>query len=187
MSWEQIVRWLGLGCIVAGIARMGMTPTSIIWGYNSPEELSFGFVACVLMAFTSLAFYMVQSKETGVLGLITVLGIMIGNMLTACTLFGYAHYGTFGDEDALLRKAIMLIMSVGVLGGALALPILSWRAKVFPRWVIVVMVLMPASIALPFDGAFAFFWGLPYVAMGYYIWTGKLNNQAIEKQVGIAV
>lgn len=185
MNWEQVVKWLGLGCIIAGIARMGMTPSSMIWGFDSPGELTFGIIACILMSFTSFAFYMVQSKETGVLGLITVLGIMIGNMMTTCIIWSYLIHGNYGDEEALLNVATGIISSVGVLGGALVLPILSWRAKVFPLWVIILMVMMLASLALAESGWFAFFWGLPYVGMGYCIWTGKLNRKSAVSQSGI--
>jgi len=176
MNWKQVIRWLGLGCIAAGIARMGMTPSSLIWGTDSPQELTFGLTACILMSFVSIAFYMVQSEETGVLGLITVLGIMIGNMLTACILWGYMTYGEYGDEGTFLSMLTRIVSSVGVLGGALLLPILSWRARVFPRPVIVIMAMMLLSMALPWTEWFAFFWGLPYVAMGYCIWSGKLNR-----------
>lgn len=180
MNWEQVVRWLGLGCIVAGIARMGMTPTSMIWGFDSPQELTFGLTACILMALVSIAFYMVQSKETGVLGLITVLAIMVGNMLTACIIWGFMTYGSYGDDGAFLSMLTTIISSGGVLGGAVVLPILTWRARVFPRWVVVLMVLMLLSLAIPWTGLFAFFWGLPYAAMGYCIWTGKLNRAASQ-------
>lgn len=188
MALERIVKWLGFGCILAGIARMGMTPANFIWGVDSVGELSFAFTACILMALCSLAFYLVQSKETGVLGLITVLSIMMGNMLILCILYGYLQYGTYGDESSLLKTTVTVLGSVGILmGGGLVLPILSWRAKVFPRWVIVSMILMIASMALPWTGWFAFFWGLPYVGMGYCIWTGKLNNRQTVPQQGIAM
>lgn len=177
MNWESVVRVLGFGCIVAGVARMGMTPASLIWGVDSTGELSFAITACVLMAVCSLAFYLVQSKETGVLGFITVLAIMIGNMLTLCILWGYAQFGSYGDEQSTLKMSTDILSSVGVLGGAVMLPILTWRAKVFPRWVVALMLLMIGSFALPWFEWFAFFWGLPYVGMGYCIWTGKLNNR----------
>lgn len=177
MNWERVVKWLGLGCMLAGIARMGMTPSSLTWGLDSQPELIFGLTACILMAVVSLAFYLVQSKETGILGFITVLFMMIGNLLTACILWGLMAYGHYSDENGLIKAVTNILVSAGVLGGALLLPILTWRAKVFPRWVVVLQVSMLASMALPWTEFFAFFWGLSYVGMGYCIWTGKLNPQ----------
>lgn len=178
MIGERMIRGLGLGCILAGIVRIGMTPSSLMWGFNSTPELMFGLVACILMAYVSIVLYTVQSKETGVIGLITVLSIMIGNMLTMPILWAYLHNGNFGDETSLVYTVTQLVGSVGVLGGALVLPILTWRAKVFPRWVVGLMVLMLLSMALPWSEWFAFFWGLSYVGAGYCIWAGKLNRQS---------
>lgn len=186
MNGEQVVRWLGMGCIVAGVLRMGMTPANLIWGVDSPQELAFGLSACILMAVFSIAFFLVQSKETGVLGFITTLAIMIGNLLTSCVIWGFLIYGNYGDETAFLNAATGIVMSVGVLGGAVLLPILSWRAKVFPRWVVVTMVTMLLALALPWTGFFAFFWGLPYVAMGYCIWTGRLGRRDVQAGAGVA-
>lgn|GEM_PF-620396 len=174
---EKVVKRLGLGCMVAGFLRMGMTPSSMIWGFDSPQELTFGLSACILMGVFSLAFFLAQSKETGVPGLITVLAIMIGNILTACIIWGFLTYGEYGEEGTFLDVFTMIASSAGVLGGAVVLPILTWRAKVFPRWVVAAMVSMVASLAIPETGFFAFFWGLPYVAAGYCIWTGRLNRR----------
>ena len=176
MSWERIVRWLGLGCIVAGVARMGMTPTSMIWGFNSGAELACGLTACILMSFVTFALYLVQARETGILGAITAAAIALGNLLTVSVLWGYLVYGEFGDECNLLSSVTGLVSSVGVLGGALALAILTWRAKVFPRAAVFGLLGMLASLALPWTQWFAFFWGLSYVIMGYCIWTGKLGR-----------
>jgi hypothetical protein len=176
MSWEKVVRWLGLGCIVAGVARMGMTPTSMIWGFNSGAELACGLTACILMSFVTFAFFLVQAKETGILGAITVTAMALGNLLTSSVLWGFLVYGEFGDESNLLSSVTGIASSAGVLGGALVLAILTWRAKVFPRAAAVGLLGMLASMALPWSEWFAFFWGLSYVIMGYCIWTGKLGR-----------
>ncbi|QJD82218.1 hypothetical protein [Cohnella herbarum] len=178
MITERMIRGLGLGCILAGIIRIGMTPSSIMWGFNSTPELLFGLVACIFMGYVSIVLYTVQSKETGVLGLITVLGIMIGNTLTMPILWAFLHDANFENETSLVYSVTQLVGSIGILGGAVVLPILTWRAKVFPRWVVGLMVLMLLSMALPWGEWFAFFWGLSYVGAGYCIWAGKLNRHS---------
>ena len=181
MDGLKVIKWLGFGCILAGLARMGMTPTSMVWGYDSMQELSFGLTACILMGMTSIAMYLVQSKQTGILGLISVIGVMAGNIITACILWGYMQYGHYGDEKSILRLITTIISNGGILGGWVLLIVMSWRAKVFPRWVVVSMCLMFFSMAIPWTGIFAFFWGLPYVTMGYCIWSGKLDlNRSIS-------
>ncbi|WP_309119580.1 hypothetical protein [Paenibacillus sp.] len=184
--WERIVRGLGLGCAIAGVARMGMTPTSMIWGFNSVPELACGLAACMLMAFFSFGLYFAQSRETGVLGGITIGAIMLGNLLTACVLWGYLVYGGFGDENHALNNASGMVSSAGVLGGTLALAILTWRAKVFPRAAVFGLLGMLASMALPWTEWFAFFWGLSYVIMGYCMWSGKLAKRPASPSAGIS-
>jgi hypothetical protein len=78
MNEKQVIKWLGMICILAGITRMGMTPASIIWGSDSTQELTTGLIACILMSVGTIVTYMVQSRETGVTGFITALAIIVG-------------------------------------------------------------------------------------------------------------
>jgi hypothetical protein len=176
VNGEHIVKWFGFGCMIAGIVRMGMTPSSLIWGFNNPVELGFGIAACILMSFVTLAFYLVQSHKTGVLGLITVLGIMIGNMLTTCILWGFIVYGEFADENGLVNSITGIVANILVLGGTLIFAIQSWFANVFPRWNVILLIIFVGSLAVPIGHFFAFLWGLTYVILGTSIWTGKLNQ-----------
>ncbi|MGD8188932.1 hypothetical protein ACQCN2_02915 [Brevibacillus ginsengisoli] len=180
MKWEQVVKWLGMICLVAGISRMGMTPCALIWGTDSPQELTFGFIACILMSVGTIATYMVQSKEAGVVGFISNLAIIIGNIVITCTLWSvFAFGGKMPDDPGVFVTISRMIMMVGTMLGSIVFAIVTYRANVFPRWVVVLQVLMMASFVLP--EWFAFFWGLSYVGMGYVIWTGKVNQQSTIK------
>lgn len=178
MTEAKILRWLGMICLVAGIARMGMTPTSLAWGTDSPQELTFGYIACVLMSVGSIALYLAQSRETGVLGFVSVLGIVIGNVLTTALVFTTFIIDTAQNPPEGLAVAITGMGNmIGMMGGTLLLTILTFRAKVFPTWVPILFVIMMASMFLPIadNKYFAFFWGLAYVGAGWCIWTGRLK------------
>jgi len=185
MDGERLIRWLGFGCLLAGVVRMGMTPTSLIWGFNSFPELLCGLIACLLMAVCSLAFYLVQARETGAFGFATAVAIMIGNALTACAVWSIMARGE-PEATTAIEGVTQAVMSVGVLGGALVLSILSWRAKVLPRWAVVCMVSMLPAMAIPLDYTFAFFWGLGYVVPGYCIWKGRLLRRTAGTASGIS-
>ncbi|MBW7475551.1 hypothetical protein K0T92_12390 [Paenibacillus oenotherae] len=185
MNELRVLRWLGMICLLAGIARIGMTPTAIIWGTDSVPELSFGYAACILMAVGSIAGYLVQSKETGLLGFISVLGITIGNILTTALLFSVFILGASAPEPDGLIMAITGVGSmIGLSGGTLLFAVLTFRAKVLPRWVAGLHVLMLLSAFLPVEDNvyFAFFWGLAYVGMGICIWTGRLTPRSQPEQ-----
>jgi hypothetical protein len=177
MNWEQTVRWLGMICLTAGVARMGMTPSAILWGTDSWQELTFGFIACILMSVGTVAAYLVQSRETGVFGFITTLLIIIGNIVITCMLWSVFVFGNL-TEPAGALVIVSRILSIGGLTlGTLIFAFLTFRARVFPRWVAGLQLCTLLSMLLPFDEWFAFFWGLSYVGMGYTIWAGKLNRQ----------
>ncbi|MDQ6419354.1 hypothetical protein RB620_07910 [Paenibacillus sp. LHD-117] len=184
MNEAKVLQWLGMICLLAGIARIGMTPTSFIWGTDSVPELVFGYVACILMSVGSIALYLVQSRETGVLGFISVLGIIIGNVVTTALLFMSFVVDTSQPEPDSLVVAISGMGSmVGLTVGTVLFAIMTYRAKVFPRWIVALHVLMLLGMFLPVadNKLFALFWGLTYVGMGYCIWTGKLTPGAVAK------
>ncbi|HZG84303.1 hypothetical protein [Paenibacillus sp.] len=187
MNEKQLIKWLGMICILAGIARMGMTPTSIIWGTDSPQELTFGFIACVLMAVGTIVTYMVQSRETGVAGFITTLLIIVANIITGAMVWSLFAAGPGAPmPEGPLVNISRLIMMAGLMGGSLVFAILTFRAKVFPRWVPALLILMLVNIFLPVadNKFFAAFWGLAYVGMGYCVWAGKLNAGAAARKDG---
>lgn len=179
MNEERVIQWLGMICLLAGLSRMGMTPSSLIWGTDSLPELTFGFVASILMSVGTIAIFMVQAREAGIGGFITVLGMIVGNIATSCILWSLIQsVGPGMNPDSMALIILHMIMLIGLTGGTLAFTWLSYRANVFPRWVIALLVMMLLSMVLPVEDNkyMAFFWGLAYVGMGYTIWAGKLNS-----------
>ncbi|WP_274361664.1 hypothetical protein [Paenibacillus thermotolerans] len=190
MTEKNIIKWLGMICILAGIARIGMTPTSIIWGTDSPQELTFGLIACVLMSVGTIVTYMVQSRETGVTGFITTLAIIIGNIMTTAMVWTQFAAGAGAPmPEGVLVNISRLIMMIGMMGGSLVFAILTFRAKVFPRWVPALLLLMIVNLFLPIEDNkfFAAFWGLAYVGMGYCVWAGKLNASGARRDEYLSV
>ncbi|WJH33642.1 hypothetical protein N6H14_27075 [Paenibacillus sp. CC-CFT747] len=186
MKETRVIQWLGMICLLAGLSRMGMTPSSMIWGTDSIQELTFGIIASILMSVGTIAIYMVQARETGVAGFITVMGIILGNISTACMLWPLIQSGaTPAEPEGIAVNILRLLMMVGLTGGTLAFTFLSYRANIFPRWVIVLLVLMLLSMVLPVEDNkyMAFFWGLTYVGMGYAIWRGRLNPSKVLYEI----
>ncbi|MET3292425.1 UNVERIFIED_CONTAM: hypothetical protein ABID98_005122 [Brevibacillus sp. OAP136] len=176
MEWKTVVKWLGMICLLAGLTRMGMTPSALIWGSDSPQELTFGFIACVLMSAGTIGTYLVQSRETGIVGFLATLLIIVGNIIITSMVWNVFALGNILPENPGVFVTITrMIGMVGTMIGTLLFAIVTFRARVYPRWIVVLNVLMMCTIVL--DEWFAFFWGLSYVGMGYLIWTGKLENK----------
>lgn len=183
MNGNQLVKALGMICLLAGIARIGMTPSSIIWGTDSAQELTFGFIACVLMSVGTIVTYMVQSRETGWTGFATTLAISIGNIVTTAMLWsGFASGDPHSIPEGVLVAVSRMITMIGLMGGTVVFAVLTFRAKVFPRWVAGLLVIMIAGAFLPLEDNkwFAFFWGLAYVGMGYCILADKLKTSPVQ-------
>lgn len=179
MTDNQVVKWLGMICIAAGITRMGMTPSSILWGTDSTQELICGLIACILMSVGTMVTYTVQSKETGVTGFITTLAITIANIVTTAMLWSsFASVKPLVNPDGMLFTITRFTSLIGFAGGTLVFTFLTFRARVFPLWIPGLLVLMLVSMILPVEDNkyFAFFWGLTYVGMGYCIWADKLKR-----------
>ncbi|UJF35725.1 hypothetical protein [Paenibacillus hexagrammi] len=174
MKEERVIRWLGVICFVAGISRMGMTPSSLIWGTDSRPELICGLIASILMSIGTIVFYLVQSKETRKVGLVTVIAMILGNVATV-VMIG-AMLGSMQAEGVVFM-VMRLFALVGLTGGTLAFTFITFRAKRFPKWIPALLILMLVSMVLPVEDNkyFAFFWGLAYVGMGYVIVASKLK------------
>ena len=187
MNDLRVLKWLGMLCLLAGIARIGMTPTAMIWGTDSWQELSFGYAACILMSVATIAGFLAQKKETGMLGFISAVAMTIGNIVTTALVFTVF---VMDPVDPMPEGPVVfisrMISMVGLILGTILFIVVTFRAKVFPRLVPVLFIAMLASQFLPveYNVYFAAFWGLAYVAMGYCIVTGRLTSGAQADQSG---
>jgi hypothetical protein len=177
MTFDKVGKALGFICILAGLARMGMTLASLIWGMDSAQELTTGYIASLLMAVGTLAFYLPQIKETGVLGFIAVLVASIGNITISGQQYGIFAYGSYA-KDGLFVGMTGMVVGIGMMLGTILIAVVTYRGKVFPRWNVIPFVVMLISFGIPFlQDWFAFFWGLAYIVMGYTICAGNYSKK----------
>ncbi|MEH7416177.1 hypothetical protein V7266_12910 [Neobacillus drentensis] len=180
MTVERTVKWLGLICILAGIARMGMTPSGLIFGSDSKQELACALIASILMGISSINLFLAQAKKAGILGFIATLLLSVGNIILAGGFYGFFAFGELPKPGTFVNIVESLAYP-GLLLGTLILMIVTFRANHFPRWYIAIFALMLLSLGVPFLGDyFAFFWGLTYVAMGYTIFTEKYVSTSVN-------
>ncbi|MBM7654310.1 hypothetical protein [Neobacillus cucumis] len=173
MTVERTIKWLGVVCILAGIARMGMTPAGLIFGSDSKQELAFALTASILMGLSSINLFLAQAKKAGFFGFLATLLLSVGNIILAGGFYGFFAFGELPKPGTFVNITESLAYP-GLLLGTLLLMIVTYRANLFPRWYIGIFALMLLSLGIPFLGDyFAFFWGLTYVVMGYTIFTEK--------------
>lgn len=177
MTLGKVTKVLGFICILAGLARLGMTPASLIWGMDSAQELTTGYIASLLMAVGTVAFYLPQMKESGVTGLCAVLISSIGNITISGQQYGIFAYDSYA-KSGLFVSITGAVVGIGMMLGSILIAFITFRAKVFPRWNVILFVVMLVSFGIPFlQDYFAFFWGLAYIGMGYTICSGNCSRK----------
>lgn len=177
MTLGKVTKVLGFICILAGLARLGMTPASLIWGMDSAQELTTGYIASLLMAVGTVAFYLPQMKESGVTGLCAVLISSIGNITISGQQYGIFAYDSYA-KSGLFVSITGAVVGIGMMLGSILIAFITFRAKVFPRWNVILFVVMLVSFGIPFlQDYFAFFWGLAYIGMGYTICSGSYSRK----------
>ncbi|MFD1738641.1 hypothetical protein ACFSCX_19150 [Bacillus salitolerans] len=176
MNINQVIKAFAFISILAGVVRLSMTPTGLIWGTDSTPELLCGYIASILMAFSSIAFYLPQAKQTGVLGLISIFLLTLGNILISGDIYGILGYGDYAEDNVFTMITGMTI-GIGMAIGTLLLAYVTIRAKVFPIWIPILHILTVLTLSIPFlSDWFAFVWGLAYVAMGYTVYSGNFKK-----------
>ncbi|MEF3305400.1 hypothetical protein [Paenibacillus sp. GYB003] len=169
MPIDKAVAGLGFIAAVGGATRMLMTPFSLLWGANGSPELWAGLLACWLMAVGTLGLFLVQASRTGVLGFASSLAIAASNMITGCLV-----WSTMLGAEPTGYELVRTVNDALMLLGLLVFGIVTWRARVLPRWAAVLTVVWPVVGFFPFLGDYmALLWGLAYVGLGVPAWLGN--------------
>lgn len=174
MSSSNLFRWSGLATILGGV----LLPTSwilrFVVGVQRPISGTVEFVATILLVFGFMGVYGFQHEETGVLGFLGFLLVIVHK----CSALGECWLQNGESTGA----AIVLGPLVGItmLLGFILLGIGSWKANKFPRWTAVLWVIGGALIV----PGFAFqeilvviggvIQGTGFVGAGVKLWTSPV-------------
>jgi len=201
MSSSTLLRWSGLAAIVAGVLEAlvavldfllfpdNLARTSVVTmsTYQILQAVTLAWQILFLWALVGL--YGRQSDKAGVLGFAGFLIFFVGYILIYSTQWGFFIFG-----PDLARAAPTFLDSEipsGVLGivahqfpfalaalGLILFAVASLRAKVFPRWAVVLLLVAPVVggaglfVGLGFlGGGGVFDTGIAW--MGYALWAQK--------------
>ena len=172
MSSSSLFRLSGLAAILGGV----LLPTSwilrFVFGVSRPYTGTVEFIATILLVFGFMGVYGFQHEQSGVLGFLGFLLIIIHN----CLALGECWL----QNGQLSGAATVLAPLVGVtmLLGFILLGIGSWQARKLPRWAVVLWVIgglliVPGFVVQPllvvFGGVIQ---GIGVVAAGAILWRG---------------
>jgi len=177
MTIERITKGLALVAILGGIARIGMTPSALIWGVDSEPELLFGLSACLLMGVGIFGIYLHQAHRIGVTGFVSALLISLSSTLTAGLVWS-SMLGVMAEDSAYVGT-MQSINSLLALAGMLGFCYATVRARIYPVWTVVFFLLFPVMSFLPPVSSWATVaWGLSYIGFGYY----ALANKSVKER-----
>lgn len=175
MSSSSLFRWSGLATILGGV----LLPTSwilrFVFGVQRPVSGTFEFVATILLVFGFMGLYGFQTKETGVLGFLGFLLVIIHK----CSALGECWLQNGGEPTG---AAVVLGPLVGVtmLLGFILLGIGSWQANKLPRWTAALWVIggaliVPGFVVQPMLVVVGgLIQGTGFVGAGAKLWTGAV-------------
>lgn len=168
MELKHVIKGLAVVAILGGIARIGMAPSSYIWGPDSMPELVCGFIACILMGIGIIGVYLHSLPKTGIFSFMSTLLISIGSMLTVALVWSNM-LGIPTDADPIIQP-VLNANSIMTLIGQLVFSIAMMRARIFPLWTLILFIIYPAIYFIPAVSNFgSVAWGLCYIVFGWHM------------------
>jgi uncharacterized membrane protein YedE/YeeE len=119
-----------------------------------------------------------QRSSHGRLGAAGFATVLVGFMLMIAG--SVSEFWLFSDQPYMLPNGRQASFNLFLLGhlplgiGTLLFGIATVRAKVFPYKAAVMLVLPGAAVVVPFVGAFVF--AIPFVWLGYLLWSGSVQQ-----------
>ena len=171
MSVSNLFRWSGLATIFGGVLLPMSWILRFVVGVQRPISGTVEFVATILLVFGFMGVYGFQHEETGVLGFLGFLLVIVHK----CSALGECWL----QNGELTGAAIVLGPLVGItmLLGFISLGIGSWKANKLPRltavlWVIGGALIVPGfavqEILVVVGGVIQ---GAGFVGAGVKLWT----------------
>ena len=172
MSSSNLFRWSGLAAILGGVLLPMSWILRFVVGVQRPLSGTLEFVATILLVFGFMGVYGFQHVETGVLGFIGFVLVIIHK----CAALGecWLQNGEPTDIELVLGPLVGVTMILGFV----LLGIASWKANKLPRWTAVLWVVGGALIVPGFlvqelmvviGGLIQ---GTGFIGAGAKLWTG---------------
>ncbi|MBN2981624.1 hypothetical protein [Cohnella algarum] len=166
MEMRQAINGLAVIAILGGVARIGMAPSAYIWGSNSMQELTFGFVASLLMGIGILGIYLNAAPNVGIVGFLSTLVISAGGALTVALV--WSNMLGMTEPDHAYIAPLLNANSILSLAGQLVFGIVMIRARAYPLWSLLLFMVFPFIYFIPgISDLGSVAWGACYIAFGY--------------------
>lgn len=186
MNFTQVVRILALFSIIGGFFRALMCPLALVWGMNSPQELTAGVLGTVFMGLGIFGLYFAYQKELGKLGFTASILYAFGSFVLMGMVFSTLVFAVYDpkilqmDMPPLPLLIAGPIMMLTVMLSMILLGIAALKSKVFSVVPSILLILAPFLNFVPVVSDFSVLaWGIPYMWFGIEVVKksrGSLSN-----------
>ena len=174
MSTSNLFRWSGLAAIIGGVLLPLSWVVRFIFAVQRPISGTLEFVGTILLVFGFMGVYAFQHKESGVIGFLGFLLVIIHQ----CSSLGETW---LQDGGELTGAAAVLAPLVGatMLLGFILLGIGTWKAKKLPLWTAVLwivggLLIVPGFLVQPLLVVIGgLIQGVGFVGAGVKLWTSN--------------
>jgi hypothetical protein len=193
MTFNQVVRILAVFSIIGGFFRALMCPLALVWGMNSPQELTAGVLGTLFMGIGIFGLYLSYQKEFGKLGFTAFILYAIGSFVLMGMVFASLVFSVYDPKILQMDMPPLPIMVAGpimmltVMLSMILLGIAALKSKVLSKAPAILLILAPVLNFIPVVGDYSVLaWGIPFMWFGIEaVKKSKetLSNTTIEKTV----
>ncbi|NYE09031.1 hypothetical protein F4694_005888 [Bacillus niacini] len=187
MNLNKVIRLLAIFSIIGGFFRALMCPLALVWGMNSPQELTAGVLGTLFMGLGIFGLYFSAQKEFGKLGfrgfILYAIGsfILMGMVFTSLVFAVYDPKVLQMDMPPIPILIASSFMMVTVMLSMILLGIAVLKTKVFSAVPAILLALAPILNFIPFVTDFSVLaWGVPFMWFGVEVLKKTQGREVVE-------
>jgi hypothetical protein len=173
MTFNQVVRILSVFSIIGGFFRALMCPLSLVWGMNSPQELTAGVLGTLFMGLGIFGLYFSYQKELGKLGFTAFIMYAFGSFVLMGMVFATLIFSVHDPKVLEMATPPLPIMIAGalmmltVMPSMILLGIAALKSKAFSKVPAILLILGPILNFVPVVTDYSVLaWGIPFMWFG---------------------
>jgi hypothetical protein len=187
MNLNKVIRLLAIFSIIGGFFRALMCPLALVWGMNSPQELTAGVLGTLFMGLGIFGLYFSAHKEFGKLGFTAFILYAFGSFVLMGMVFTSLVFAVYDpkvlqmDMPPLPILIASPLMMLSVMLSMILLGIAVLKTKVFSKVPAILIILAPILNFIPVVGDFSVLaWGIPFMWFGIEVLKKSRGNVVVE-------
>lgn len=187
MNLNKVIRLLAIFSIIGGFFRALMCPLALVWGMNSPQELTAGVLGTLFMGLGIFGLFFSAHKEFGKLGFTAFILYAFGSFVLMGMVFTSLVFAVYDpkvlqmDMPPLPILIASPLMMLTVMLSMILLGIAVLKTKVFSKVPAILILLAPILNLIPVVGDFSVLaWGIPFMWFGIEVLKKSRGNVVVE-------